>query len=92
MINLLILSGPADSPFITLSGPSINNTVTFTPGGSLTFDLMLMLRDDEDGLEDIESFILSLNDQNMSGIDVSSVANIVITDDDGTEENFNYFL
>ena len=53
-------AGPADSPFITESGPQINRTVQFTGGDPLTYSLLLMLKDDQNAIEDIESFVLRL--------------------------------
>ena len=84
MVTIIIFIGPTDSSFITSSAPYINQTVTFTPNGSLTINVTFTLQNDEDGLEDPELFTLSLEDPEMQNIDVSSVTNVEILDDDGT--------
>ena len=80
---MLFILGPADSPFISLSGPDINDTVTFTPGGPLTAELTFMLQNDEYGLEDLEEFVLRSSDPEMQDMNLFSSTTIRITDDDG---------
>ena len=76
------ITGAMDSPYITASGPeNVNETATFTVGGSTSFTLTFNLQDDENALEDLEVLMLRLVDPGPAfpGPD----ARVLISDDDG---------
>ncbi len=50
--------------------------------GSTSVNLTFNLQDDQDGLEDLETFSLSLRDPAMLSVDVSATTTIEIADND----------
>ena len=51
----------------------------------MTYSLPLTLRDDENALEDIESFVLRLESPQPANVDTSSTTTVNIVDDDGSQ-------
>ena len=51
--------------------------------GTTRANLTFMIQDDDDDFEYVESFVHSLRDPAMQGVDVSATTTIQIMDDDG---------
>ncbi len=73
-----------DGPFITVSGTNISTTLQFIAFGSMTNNVTVILKDDDDALEDIENLELSLVNNTPENVATPSVSSVVmISDDDG---------
>ena len=76
-------TGISPSPFVTPSGIPFNSTVLFTASGPTRIDLTLMLQDDDNALEDLENFLLNLENPSSNSVVSLSSATAMISDDDG---------